>query len=87
MDTTRDTTTDHVHYPSTDSPSNLAQFDTIHSNGPHTVVNPQGTVAFANIDLICPQRVGQHKLYLKVDSGASANTIIVRTAKAIYGPR
>ncbi|XP_063956823.1 uncharacterized protein LOC135154503 [Lytechinus pictus] len=68
-----------------DSPFNVAQFDTIHTSGPHTVVNPEGTVAFANIDIICPQRVGQYTLYLKVDSGASANTITVRTAKAIYG--
>nr|XP_054760675.1 uncharacterized protein LOC129266939 [Lytechinus pictus] len=87
MDITHDTTTDHDHYQSTDSPFSVAQFDTIHTSGPHTVVNPEGTVAFANIDIICPQRVGQHKLYLKVDSGASANTITVRTAKAIYGPK
>ena len=32
-------------------------------------------------------RTGQHFLYLKIDSGASANTITVRTAKQIYGDK
>ena len=89
MDTrheSHDTTTYHDHQ-STARPSNFPQFDTIHTTGPHTVVNSMGTVAFANIDIICPQRTGQHKLYLKIDSGASANTITVRTAKQIYGDK
>ena len=85
MDTKHDTTTDHDHQ--SKSPSDFAQFDTIHTDEPHTIINPQGTAAFANIDIICPQKAGQHKLYLKVDSGASANTITVRTVKNMYGDK
>ncbi|XP_030831434.1 uncharacterized protein LOC115920236 [Strongylocentrotus purpuratus] len=86
MDTEHDTSTDHEHQQSA-GPSNFEHFDTIHTIGTHTVINSKGTVAFANIDIICPQKSGQHYLYLKIDSGASANTITVRTAKQIYGDK
>ena len=47
----------------------------------HTV----DTEAFVNIDIVCPQKSGQHCLRLKVDTGASGNTLPLRILQNMYG--
>ena len=43
--------------------------------------------AFVKIGIICPSKPGQHILHAKVDTGASGNTLPLRTIKAMYGSR
>lgn len=40
--------------------------------------------AFTVVDIICPEKTGQHRIKLKVDTGASGNTLPLRTIKQIY---
>jgi len=40
--------------------------------------------AYTTIDVVCPERQGQHRLNLKVDTGASGNTLPLRTIKQMY---
>jgi transposase InsO family protein len=40
--------------------------------------------AYTVIDVVCPWMTGQHKLKLKVDTGASGNTLPLRTLKLMY---
>ena len=39
---------------------------------------------FVSVDIICPQKRGQHRLKLKVDSGAWGNTLPTSTVKKMY---
>ena len=41
--------------------------------------------AFTTLDVMCPDRLGKHYLKVKVDTGASANTLPTRTMKQICG--
>ncbi len=52
-----------------------------------TVDNDEEKEIHVSVDIICPEKEGQHKLKLKVDSGASGNTLPLRTVKAMYGKR
>ena len=45
------------------------------------------TEAFTTLDIVCPDRLGRHFLKVKVDTGASANTLPVRTMKRMYGDK
>ena len=88
LDTRHDSDTDHDQ--NTSSPTHYhATFDSIdtHRKEPYVVMKDDGSIAYSHIDVIFPQREGQHGLYLKVDSGASANTITVRTANNVYGEK
>ena len=40
---------------------------------------------YANLDIVCADKHGVHDLKLKVDIGASGNTLPVRIAKQMYG--
>ena len=69
-----------------ESPPDFQQFDVI-TSGPTESVCPVSTEAFVNIEIVCPQKTGQHRLRLKVDTGASGNTITLRTVRNMYGDR
>ena len=43
--------------------------------------------AFTMVDVICPEKERQHKLRLKVDTGASGNTLPLRTVKQMYNDK
>ena len=40
---------------------------------------------YANLEIVCADKPGVHDLKLKVDTGASGNTLPVRIAKQVYG--
>ena len=43
--------------------------------------------AFTVVDIICPEKVRQHRLRLKVDTGAGGNTLPLRTVKQMYNDK
>ena len=42
------------------------------------------TEAFTTLEIICPQKKGQNRLQLKLDTGAGGNTLPLRTIKRMY---
>lgn len=42
---------------------------------------------FANIDIICPEKNGQHSLRAKLDTGSGGNTLPIRTIDQMYPQR
>ena len=40
--------------------------------------------AYTDVDIICPAKQGKHTLKLKIDTGAGANTLPLRTLKQMY---
>ncbi len=45
------------------------------------------TEAFTDIDITCPEKHGQHKLMVKLDTGAQGDTLPLRTIKQMYGSK
>ena len=60
-------------------------FHAIDTEGSKVKYNASQTEAFATIDIVCPPKKGQHELLLKVDTGASGNTLPLRILKDMYG--
>ncbi|XP_072164277.1 uncharacterized protein [Diadema setosum] len=63
------------------------RFDVIDVSKPQVTYNTARTEAFVEVDIVCPQKAGQHILKLKVDTGASGNTLPLRIVKNMYGNR
>ncbi|XP_067899405.1 uncharacterized protein [Heterodontus francisci] len=42
------------------------------------------TEAFATLQIVCPNKAGQHRLRVKIDTGTSANTLPFRILKDLY---
>ena len=56
--------------------------------GPYQSCSTKGVNIYvydANLDILCADKPGDHDLKLKVDTGASGNTLLIRIAKQMYG--
>ena len=62
-------------------------FHAIDTEGSKVKYNASQTEAFATIEIACPKKKGQHELLLKVDTGASGNTLPLRILKDMYGDK
>ena len=47
-------------------------------------VDSMETQAYASLNIVCPDRPGQHRLRAKIDTGASGNVLPLRTLKDMY---
>ena len=47
-------------------------------------IEDKRTEAYASITITCPQKTGQHNLLIKLDTGAEANTLPLRTIEQMY---
>ncbi len=43
--------------------------------------------AFTTINVVCPGKLGDHSLKMKIDTGASGNTLPLRTIQQMYGTK